>query len=83
LKGLKPPHVIVGTPGRILALVKRKELDLSNLKIFTLDECDKMLEETGKLSLPYFLLDMRGDVQQIFKQTPFQKQVMMFSATMA
>jgi len=44
---LKPPHVIVGTPGRILGLVKRKDLDLSNLQIFTLDECDKMLEETG------------------------------------
>lgn len=48
LKGLKPPHVVVGTPGRILALVKNKALDLSNLQIFVLDECDKMLEETGK-----------------------------------
>jgi superfamily II DNA/RNA helicase len=47
LKGLKPPHIIVGTPGRILQLVKRKDLDLSNLQIFVLDECDKMLEETG------------------------------------
>lgn len=50
LKGLKPPHVVVGTPGRILQLVKRKELDLSNLQIFVLDECDKMLEETGKFT---------------------------------
>jgi len=48
LKGLNCPHVVVGTPGRILQLVKRKDLDLSNLKIFVLDECDKMLEETGK-----------------------------------
>jgi len=63
----------VGTPGRIKALVKNKDLDLSNLKIFILDECDKMLEET----------DMRGDVQQIFKATPHNKQVMMFSATMS
>lgn len=47
LKGLKAPHVVVGTPGRILALVKRKDLDLSNLQMFVLDECDKMLEETG------------------------------------
>jgi ATP-dependent RNA helicase UAP56/SUB2 len=53
--------------------VKRKDLDLSNLKIFVLDECDKMLEET----------DMRADVQNIFKQTPHEKQVMMFSATMS
>ena len=49
LKGLKPPHIVVGTPGRILALVKNKSLDLSNLQIFVLDECDKMLEETGNL----------------------------------
>ena len=48
LKGLKKPHVIVGTPGRIKALVKNGDLDLSNLQIFVLDECDKMLEEVGK-----------------------------------
>lgn len=53
--------------------MKRGDLDLSNVKIFVLDECDKMLEET----------DMRADVQQIFKHTPHQKQVMMFSATMS
>jgi ATP-dependent RNA helicase UAP56/SUB2 len=47
LKGVNPPHIIAGTPGRILALVKRKDLDLSNLQIFVLDECDKMLEENG------------------------------------
>ncbi|CDW75053.1 atp-dependent rna helicase uap56 [Stylonychia lemnae] len=71
LKGLKPPHIVVGTPGRIKHLVKEKALDLSGLKIFVLDECDRMLEET----------DMRSDVQQIFMATPHQKQVMMFSAT--
>ena len=48
LKGVKKPHVIVGTPGRVLALVKKGDLDLSNLQIFVLDECDKMLEEIGK-----------------------------------
>lgn len=59
LKGLHPPHIIVGTPGRILGLVKRKDLDLSNLKMFVLDECDKMLEasgmtlQTNKTNLPY------------------------------
>lgn len=31
LKGLKKPHIVVGTPGRILALVKKGDLDLSNL----------------------------------------------------
>ena len=49
------PHVIVGTPGRVLQLVKRGDLNLSNLKIFVLDECDKMLEEYGKSSENYSL----------------------------
>jgi len=67
------PHIVVGTPGRILALVKSKKLSLKNLKHFVLDECDKMLEQ----------LDMRRDVQEIFRATPHEKQVMMFSATLS
>lgn len=65
-------HIVVGTPGRILALLKEKALDLSNIKHFIVDECDKMLNQ----------LDMRQDVQQIFMATPNNKQVMMFSATL-
>jgi ATP-dependent RNA helicase UAP56/SUB2 len=42
------PHIVVGTPGRILALVRSKKLNLKNLKYFILDECDKMLEQLGK-----------------------------------
>lgn len=67
------PHIIVGTPGRILALVRNKKLNLKHLKHFILDECDKMLD----------LLDMRRDVQEIFRNTPHNKQVMMFSATLS
>jgi len=67
-----PPTIVVGTPGRILALIRGKHFDTSNLKHFVLDECDNMLAA----------LDMRADVQSIFKQTPHQKQVMMFSATL-
>jgi ATP-dependent RNA helicase UAP56/SUB2 len=48
LKGLKPPHIVVGTPGRILALTKKKDLDLSNLQIFVIDECDEVLKESCK-----------------------------------
>jgi ATP-dependent RNA helicase UAP56/SUB2 len=66
------PHVIVGTPGRINALVRDKHLRLANLKHFVLDECDKMLDQP----------DMRNDVQAIFRATPQHKQVMMFSATL-
>ncbi|KAJ2954484.1 hypothetical protein O0L34_g2763 [Tuta absoluta] len=67
------PHIVVGTPGRILALVNNKKLNLKYLKHFILDECDKMLES----------LDMRRDVQEIFRNTPHSKQVMMFSATLS
>ncbi|KAF5466731.1 hypothetical protein F2P56_016632 [Juglans regia] len=67
------PHVVVGTPGRILALGRDKDLGLKNVRHFVLDECDKMLES----------LDMRRDVQEIFKMTPHDKQVMMFSATLS
>jgi len=66
------PHIVVGTPGRILALVKNKKLNLKNLKHFVLDECDKMLDQ----------LDMRRDTQEIFRATPHEKQVMMFTATL-
>ena len=45
------PHIVVGTPGRILALVRSKKLDLKNLKHFILDECDKMLEQLGKTKM--------------------------------
>ena len=41
------PHIVVGTPGRILALVRTKKLPIKNLKHFVLDECDKMLEQLG------------------------------------
>ncbi|KAF8400648.1 hypothetical protein HHK36_013947 [Tetracentron sinense] len=67
------PHIVVGTPGRILALTRDKDLTLKNVRHFILDECDKMLES----------LDMRRDVQEIFKMTPHDKQVMMFSATLS
>jgi len=67
------PNIVIGTPGRILQLIKDKALDLGHVTHFVLDECDKMIEN----------LDMRGDIQQIFKKTPVDKQVMMFSATMS
>jgi ATP-dependent RNA helicase UAP56/SUB2 len=67
------PQVVVGTPGRVASLVEKGSLKLDKLKVFILDECDKMLEA----------LDMRQTVQRIFVKTPPEKQVMMFSATMS
>jgi len=65
-------HIVVGTPGRILALAKSKALNLRHVKHFVIDECDKVLDS----------LDMRRDIQEIFKMTPHEKQVLMFSATL-
>ena len=48
LKSEKTPHIIVGTPGRVLHLAKDKTINLDNLKMFILDECDKVLENVGK-----------------------------------
>lgn len=67
------PHIVVGTPGRILGLAREKNLKLDHVKHFVLDECDRVLES----------LDMRRDIQEIFRMTPHEKQVMMFSATLS
>jgi len=67
------PHIVVATPGRMKALVAKGSVKLDKLKHFVLDECDSLLKE----------LDMRRDLQAIFKATPVQKQVMMFSATIS
>merc|ERR1711990_161437 len=62
---------LMGTPGRVLALLREKDLKYDKLSQFVLDECDKCLDK----------LDMRKDIQTIFIETPKKKQVMMFSAT--
>eukprot|EP01120_Amphizonella_sp_Union-15-10_P014367 TRINITY_DN6939_c0_g1_i2.p1 TRINITY_DN6939_c0_g1~~TRINITY_DN6939_c0_g1_i2.p1 ORF type:complete len:438 (+),score=83.21 TRINITY_DN6939_c0_g1_i2:29-1315(+) len=67
-----PPHIVIGTPGRIRQLVEENTLQLKHLKHFILDECDSLLEPN----------DMRKDVQRIFTNTPHDKQVMMFTATL-
>ena len=67
-----PPHIIVACPGRLKLLIEKKTVDLSKIKIFVIDEVDKVLEK----------MDMREDVQRIFYSTPKNKQTMCFSATM-
>lgn len=84
------PHIIVATPGRLNALVRDKYLRLGSVKVFVLDECDKMLDQIGRHAPNVAIekcsqvhTDMRRDVQEIFRATPTQKQVMMFSATLS
>ncbi|MEV0387702.1 DEAD/DEAH box helicase [Nonomuraea sp. NPDC050643] len=63
--------VIVGTPGRLLDLVKQKHLDLSQVTSLVLDEADRMLD-----------LGFLPDIERIFKLIPEERQTMLFSATM-
>lgn len=69
----KAPHIVVATPGRLNQLVRENHIRVNNVKHFVLDECDRMLDS----------LDMRRDIQDIFRATPPSKQVMMFSATLS
>jgi ATP-dependent RNA helicase DeaD len=64
-------HVVVGTPGRVMDHMRRKSLDLSGLQTLVLDEADEMLR-----------MGFIDDVQWILEQTPEQRQVALFSATM-
>jgi superfamily II DNA/RNA helicase len=63
--------IVVGTPGRLLDLADRKNLDLSEVRALVLDEADKMLD-----------LGFLPDVEKILRLTPADRQTMLFSATM-
>src|ERR1700728_2252223 len=63
--------VVVGTPGRLLDLANRKNLDLSRVRALVLDEADKMLD-----------LGFLPDVLRLLRLTPGDRQTMLFSATM-
>jgi ATP-dependent RNA helicase DeaD len=64
-------HVVVGTPGRIMDHLVKGTLDLSELKFLVLDEADEMLK-----------MGFAEDVETILADTPADKQVALFSATM-
>jgi len=63
--------VVVGTPGRLLDLVRQGHLSLSDVGTLVLDEADKMLD-----------LGFLPDVERILELTPAGRQTMLFSATM-
>jgi ATP-dependent RNA helicase DeaD len=64
-------NIVVGTPGRVLDLIERRELRLGNLKFVVLDEADVMLD-----------MGFIDDIEIILSHTPRRKQVLLFSATM-
>ena len=65
------PQIIVGTPGRVIDLIGRKSLDFSAIHWLVLDEADEMLS-----------MGFKDDLETILKETPDEKQTLLFSATM-
>lgn len=47
------PNIVVGTPGRLLALVQKKKLKLDSLRYFIVDECDHVLKDNGRAYLSF------------------------------
>ncbi len=66
-----PSSVIVGTPGRVMDLIRRGHLDLSDIKILVLDEADRMLD-----------MGFIDDIRWILSKTNPDRKMMLFSATM-
>jgi len=64
-------HVIVGTPGRVMDHMRRGNIKLDKLKTLVLDEADEMLR-----------MGFIDDVEWVLEQTPKQRQIALFSATM-
>lgn len=71
ISGLKRAEIVVGTPGRVLDHLNRGTLYAENVKIFVLDEADKMID-----------MGFIDDIQEIESYIPKDRQTLLFSATM-
>ncbi|MAT14721.1 MAG: DEAD/DEAH box helicase [Planctomyces sp.] len=65
-------QIVVGTPGRVIDLLFRKELNLDQVKFVVLDEADRMLD-----------IGFRPDIEKIMKRCPTERQTLLLSATMS
>ena len=65
------PHIVIGTPGRIIDHLQQKTLTLHSVKILVLDEADRMLD-----------MGFAPQLKQIMVQVPAVRQTLLFSATM-
>lgn len=65
------PHVVVGCPGRVQDMIRRRYIDLSALQLIVLDEADEMLS-----------VGFEEQVYHIFQALPESAQVALFSATL-
>ena len=70
MKALSRTDVVIGTPGRILDLIHRRELKLSHVKFLVLDEGDRMVD-----------MGFIKDITEIISKVPEDRQTMIFSAT--
>jgi ATP-independent RNA helicase DbpA len=66
----REPHIVVGTPGRILKHLSKATLKLDGLKTLVLDEADRMLD-----------MGFLEDIMHIIDDIPRQRQTLLFSAT--
>ncbi|MGM0125440.1 DEAD-box ATP dependent DNA helicase [Enterococcus sp. AZ194] len=72
IRGLKDrPHIVVGTPGRMLDHINRHTLKLGTVQTLVLDEADEMLN-----------MGFLEDIEKIISQVPSERQTLLFSATM-
>jgi ATP-dependent RNA helicase DeaD len=72
IRGLKDqPHIVVGTPGRLLDHINRRTLKLESVETLVLDEADEMLN-----------MGFLEDIEKIISKVPEQRQTLLFSATM-
>jgi len=63
-------HIVVGTPGRLNDLIRRKNLNLKDLDTLVLDEADIMLD-----------MGFRQDIEEVLKRAPKNRAIWLFSAT--
>jgi len=66
------PHLIIGTPGRILESIKLKKIKMSNIRCIAVDEVDQSI-----------ILGTGGDVENIIKTAPGRRQIIFCSATIS
>jgi ATP-independent RNA helicase DbpA len=64
------PHIVVGTPGRVQELIRKKHLHLSNVAVLVLDEADRMLD-----------MGFEESIREILGKLPARRQNLLFSAT--
>jgi len=64
------PHIVVGTPGRLLELLEKDALPLAALKVLVIDEADRMLD-----------MGFADAIRDIIRRAPSKRQTLLFSAT--